>query len=245
MTDRARSEETGLRVVAYLRRSRWDDGYGLASQETEIIAWAARHEHQIVETFTDNGKSGTLPETRRPGLHDALQAVKEGRADGIVAHSQDRLARALHVQEAVLASVWEYGGRVFTVLDGEILRDDPDDPMRTFIRQVMAAVSELHVRQNVANMRRGKREKARQGGYVGGFSNRYGYRVLDGEYVPFPEEQEVIKRARQLRLKEGKTLQQIADLFNSEGVTTRVGGSWHPNSVRRIGRKGALHEDYK
>lgn len=122
-----------------------------------------------------------MPAADRPGLAEALSLIGPEGFDGLVVHSQDRLARALHVQEAVFAEVWRHGRRVYTALDGEIVQDDPDDPMRTFVRQVMGAVNELQRRQVIANMRRGRREKARQGGYTGGFARRYGYRLVKGQ----------------------------------------------------------------
>jgi hypothetical protein len=48
-----------------------------------------------------------------------------------------RLARALTVQKASLAVAWQAGGHVFTADAGEVLRDDPANPMRTALRQVV------------------------------------------------------------------------------------------------------------
>lgn len=222
-----------MNLVAYLRRSREDDGYGLASQETEIRRWANDRNHEIVTVCVDNGVGGSVPAADRPGLAEALSLIGPDGLDGLVVHSQDRLARALHIQEAVFAEVWRHGKYVYTTLDGEIAQDDPDDPMRTFVRQVMGAVNELQRRQVIANMRRGRREKARQGGYVGGFSKRFGYRLIDGAWIPHPGEQEAIQIARRLRA-EGLTLQGIADRLGQGGHQPSGGGKWHPATVRRL-----------
>ena len=222
-----------MHLAAYLRRSREDDGYGLASQESEIRRWAGDHNYEIVTVCIDNGVGGSVPAADRPGLAEALSLIGPDGLDGLVVHSQDRLARALHIQEAVFAEVWRHGKRVFTALDGEIVQDDPDDPMRTFVRQVMGAVNELQRRQVIANMRRGRREKARQGGYTGGFSNRYGYRLVKGEWVPVEAEQQVIRLATDLR-SDGRTLREIAEILGDQGHRPKGGGGWHPNSVRRL-----------
>ena len=56
----------------------------------------------------------------------------------------DRLARDLIVQETVLAEVKRLGGEVFSTSAAEAgyLSDDPDDPSRKLIRQVLGAVAE-------------------------------------------------------------------------------------------------------
>jgi DNA invertase Pin-like site-specific DNA recombinase len=222
-----------MHLAAYVRRSREDDGYGLASQETEIRQWAATHNHEVSAVCVDNGVGGNVPAADRPGLAEALSLLGTDELDGLIVHSQDRLARALHIQEAVFAEVWRHGKRIFTTLDGEIAQDDPDDPMRTFVRQVMGAVNELQRRQVIANMRRGRREKARQGGYVGGFTNKFGYELVKGEWAAVQEEQTAIRLAHRLR-REGRTLREIGEALSASGSRPKGGGAWHPNSVRRL-----------
>ena len=114
----------------------------------------------------DAGVSGTTDE--REGLTEALAAVRYNGADGLVVHTLDRLARSLTVQEAALQQVWSAGGRVFTVDQGEVLADDPEDPVRTFVRQVLGAVSQLEAGMIARRLRRGRQHKAEQGGYAFG-----------------------------------------------------------------------------
>src|SRR5215831_44175 len=123
------------RIVAYVRVSTANQALGdsTKAQEEAIRAWGAQHGYEIVAVRADNGRSGVLDETERPGLLAALNLIEDGEADALVVHRLDRLARALHVQEAVVARVWAVGGNVWEVVgEREVLRDDPDDPMRTF-----------------------------------------------------------------------------------------------------------------
>lgn len=58
-------------------------------------------------------------------------------AVGLVVRDLDRIGRTAETQEAILATVWAVRGhRVFTCA-GEVLADDPDDPMRRVMRQVV------------------------------------------------------------------------------------------------------------
>ncbi len=81
----------------------------------------------------------------RPGLGAALVALESGEAEGLIVHRLDRLARELHVQKVALAHAWNVGDHVcvFEVVEGEVPRDDPNDPHRRFLRQVVGAAAEL------------------------------------------------------------------------------------------------------
>jgi DNA invertase Pin-like site-specific DNA recombinase len=66
-----------------------------------------------------------------------LDRLADGTAEGLIVARLDRLARSLTVQEATLGLLWRRGATVFSADNGEVHADDPDDPMRTAIRQVM------------------------------------------------------------------------------------------------------------
>lgn len=78
----------------------------------------------------------------------------------------DRLARALTVHQAALATVWRFGGRLFTTESGEVMPDDPDDPMRTAMRQMAGVFAELEKRMLVKRLTDGRRRKAELGGFA-------------------------------------------------------------------------------
>ena len=238
-----------MRLVAYVRVStngQAIQGDSPAMQDEACRAWASANGHEVVAVLADNGLSGKLDVKDRPGLASALVEIKDGRADGLLVYSLDRLARELHVQEAVLAQVWAAGGRAFEATHGEVLPDDPDDPMRTFLRQVMGAASQLEASMIKARLRRGRRRKAQRGGYVGGSlrHRKYGSTLVrgeDGKYAwrPVPTEQTTIQRIGQLRAA-GKTGAAIARLLDAEGVTPPSGPQWHGVTVMRIAKREAM-----
>lgn len=224
-----------LRVVGYVRVSTANQALGdsLRAQEEVIRAWVAQGDHKVVGVCVDDGKSGTLGVTDRPGLLDALALIEEGQADALLIHRLDRLARALHVQEAVLGRVWRAGGRVIEVVgDREVLQDDPDDPMRTFVRQVMGAASQLDRGMVVARLQGGRRRRLAQGGYVGGWTG-YGF-VRDGATLaPNAAEQRTIDYMAQLR-GTGLSYRQVAMRLNADGIEAKQGGPWSHTSVRAV-----------
>jgi DNA invertase Pin-like site-specific DNA recombinase len=163
-----------VRLVGYPRistRGQVKTGASIPYQDREIRAWARRHGHRIVGMFPEEGRSGAPDLEDRAALTAAIDMIATAKAEGLVCYSLDRLAREITVQEAILAKVWEEaGGRVFTTDQGEVLRDDPDDPMRTAMRKMAGVMYELDRRLVVARLRRGRRLKAERGGFAGGGS---------------------------------------------------------------------------
>lgn len=89
----------------------------------------------------------------------------------------DRRARSLTIQEAVLGHVWRHSGTVFAVDTGAVQQDDPADPMRTFVRQVMGAAHQLERGLIAARMRAGRDLKTDRCGYAGFGSPPFGLRA--------------------------------------------------------------------
>lgn len=221
-------------AIGYLRVStdrQVEDGAGLEVQEAQVRQWAETHGHTLVAIYRDEGLSGTKDSVDRPALAQALTAL-EGSAAILVVPKLDRLARKLTVQEAVLAQAWKSGAAVWACDLGEILRDDPDDPMRTAMRQMVAVFSELEARMIAARMRAGRRNKAQKGGYAGYGSPRFGQRAEGRELVPDDAEQATIARLVELE-RGGRSLRDISRILNEEGRPPKRGGRWWPETVRR------------
>ena len=201
-------------LVGYPRvstRGQVKTGASIPFQDREIRAWARRNGHRIVGMFPEAGRSGALDLEDRVALTAAIDMIAGGKAEGLVCFSLDRLAREITVQEAILAKVWEeVGGRVLTTDQGEILRDDPNDPMRTAMRNMAGVMYELDRRLIVARLRRGRRLKAERGGFA-------------------------IRRLH----RGGLSVRKIADQLNAEQIPAKRGGAWHPTTVARVLRRRA------
>jgi DNA invertase Pin-like site-specific DNA recombinase len=209
-----------------------EEGFGLAVQEQAIRRWAKAGKHRLVAVERDEGVSGTVGAEGREGLSQALSAIASGRADALLVLRLDRLARELTVQEAVLAQAWRAGGRVFTVDSGEVLADDPADPMRTAMRQMMGVFAQLERGMIAARLRAGRRMKVEKGGYAFG-APPYGSRAKDGELTPDDAERDAIVLAVGLRRK-GASLRTICRALTEAGLVPRRGQTWHPTVVARI-----------
>lgn len=225
-----------MKIVAYLRVStdqQAEKGLGLEVQKQAIRTWATRNGHRIAEWCSDEGVSGGNGLDTREALATALATIKGGGAVGLVVYHLDRLARDLIVQETLLAEVKRLGGQVFSTATSEsaYLLDDPDDPSRKLIRQVLGAISEYEKSMISLRLRSGRRLKSQRGGYAYG-SPPMGYRSDEGFLVPDEREGLAVDRARELRA-EGKSLREIAEVLEREGHTSKRGGPWHPTTLGR------------
>jgi len=232
------------RLVAYLRVStieQAEHGFGLDSQRKAIQDAAKVLGARVVSWCIDQGKSGALDATERHGLAEALTLLRTGAADGLIVRDLDRLARAVTVQEALLAEVWcNRGAGVFTANPPqEVPRDDPDDPMRTAMREMAGVFAGLERRLISKRLRDGRKAKAAAGGHAIG-ATPYGWRSTrrsadnpNGALVPVPEEQVALARMLELSA-QGQSTRQIAAVLTAEKHPTKRGGSWSGPTVSRI-----------
>lgn len=221
--------------MAYVRVStdkQAERGFGLDVQKHAVKTWAKAHGHRLVLIACDEGISGTREAADRPGLTQALQALQERKAEALVVPRLDRLARSLSVQEAALAHGWRSGARVFSCDSGEVQADDPDDPMRTAMRQMMGVFSQLERSMLTARMRAGRKMKSEKGGYAYG-GPPLGFKAQDGSLVVDSDEQRTVNRIKELH-GEGRSLRAIATVLHAEGYTPKRSTRWHPQTLAAV-----------
>jgi DNA invertase Pin-like site-specific DNA recombinase len=235
-----------MRLVEYRRvstKGQARDGHGLKIQAADNRSYAAAHGHRIVKTFSDDGVKGALPAAERPGLKAALEMLANGAADGLLVGKLDRLARELTVQEATLAVIWrrechhcDGHKHVFESASGEVMADDPDDPMRTAMRQMVGVFAQLDKNMVVKRLRDGRKAKSAEGRKAVG-QYAYGYQGAgtgrERDAAPDDAEQAAVARIVDLRAA-GESYRSIAATLDSEGLSPRKAASWSAMSVRNI-----------
>lgn len=224
-----------MRLALYLRVStdrQAEKGQGLAVQEAACRDWAERNEHLVVAVYSDEGVSGSNDVDQRDQLPAALLALEDGLVGGILFARLDRLARQLTIQEAILGRIWGAGGRAFAADDGEVMEDDPDDPMRTAMRQMRGIFAQLDRAMIAKRLRDGRAMKGAKGGYAFG-SPHFGVLAEDGALRQAPAEQAVVDRILQLH-SSGASLREIAAALEHEGRPAKRGVRWYPMTVRRV-----------
>ncbi|GAA1377263.1 recombinase family protein [Streptomyces beijiangensis] len=228
-------EAIKMRLAGYIRVSTGSqlDGFGLEDQERIVRRWTRENGHKLAHLFIEKAVSGTIAGEDRPELAAALSWIEDKKAGGLVAPNLDRLARELVVQEAALAQVWKHDGKVFMADQGELLPDDPEDPMRTAMRQMMGVFAQLDRGMIVAKLRRGRRIKGEKGQYAYG-APPYGWAAHKKELTKEELEQAGRARARELRDEDELSYREIAAVLEAEEIRPKRGERWHPETVRRM-----------
>ena len=180
---------------------------------------------QVVAVLHEAAVTGTTDE--RPCFAEALVMVEQGEADAVIFASQSRLARDLMVQETLLFRAWGAGAEVHAADAGLI---DPDDAMRTFIRQILGAAAQLDKAMTVERLRKARAKKAERGGKAVG---QYPF-GLGGRHH---ERESVVLADIRARLTAGQSPQQIAAALNDlpyDDWRTRSGKPWTAANIARV-----------
>lgn len=225
------------RVVAYLRVStqqQAEHGLGLDVQRVTIREWAKGSGCRVVAWHADEGISGSNGLETRVGLYEALRAVEEGDADGLVVYRLDRLARDLVLQETLLARLWSLGASAYSTVDAEheSLVSGGDDPTRNLTRQILGAIAQYERALIVMRLRSGKLAKRVRGGYIGG-AVPYGYELHNDQLIPAPDELAAVELMRQMRA-DGSSLRTIIAELDRRGIPPKTGRAWYPTTVATI-----------
>jgi DNA invertase Pin-like site-specific DNA recombinase len=184
---------------------------------------------------SDEGQSGSNGLDDRRGLAEGLARIERGEATALVVYRLDRLARDLLLQETVHARLEAGGAAVLSVSEPSV---EGDDATRVLVRQLLGGIAQYERAVIRGRMMAGKAAKVASGGYGGG-RPAYGYKASGGALVANEDESAVLKKVISLR-QAGKSYRSIAAALSEAGVTTRSGGEWNPNQVRRIAQKAGV-----
>ena len=210
------------KAFAYLRVSGDSQvsGDGFPRQQKAIRDYAAENGLRIVDTFREEGITGTRETMDRPAWRDMMTALHSDGVKTVIIEKLDRLSRKLMVQEAAIAEMEKHGFKLNSVHEPDLMSDDPT---RIAFRQMRGVFAQYDKSQIVLKLR-GTRERKRQ--QTGRCEGRKPYGDREGEL-------EVIRQIRRLR-SEGAGYQTIAAKLNELGISPRSGRRWHPFTIRQI-----------
>lgn len=143
------------RVALYVRVS--TDGQTVQNQLGELRQVAERHGWEIVQTYSDEGISGTKGREGRPEFDKLLKAIARREVDLVAAWSVDRLGRSLKDLVSLLSDLQAKGVDLFLLQQGL----DTSTPSGRAMFQMLGVFSEFEaamirdrVRSGVARARR-------------------------------------------------------------------------------------------
>lgn len=172
---------TKTRVAIYTRVSSEEqiDGYSLAAQHEITSKFADSKGWQVVKVYEERGRSGKS--TLRPEFQAMMHDASLKMFDAILIHKLDRFSRSLL---DVLLSIKALNERNIVLVSASEPMLDFSTPQGKLMAVVMAAFAEWYLDNLRDEIKKGKRERARQGDWNGTLS--YGYTTpkrLEAELV--------------------------------------------------------------
>ena len=165
------------------------DGFSLDAQKEKLRRYAEFQEFTIAAEYSDEGKSGKNIEGR-PEFQCMLSDIASGKdnVEYVLVFKLSRFGRNAADVLSSLQLMQDYGVNLICVEDGI---DSSKDSGKLMI-SVLSAVAEIERENILVQTMEGRKQKAREGKWNGGFAP-YGYELVDGELKIAEDEAEIIR----------------------------------------------------
>ncbi|PWK67186.1 putative transposase of IS4/5 family DUF4096 [Streptomyces sp. CG 926] len=226
-----------LRAVDYLRVSTEEQakGYGVAYSGKKTTRYIARKSWDHVDTYTDEGVSGSLEAAHRPGLNRLMtNARRTPRPFDIVVVNEGRAIG--RVGRAFWRWVWELEDLGVYV---GVVEDDYDNSTSEGRKKMRRDADYAETEYEVIRKRTqgGLQEKAEDGGWPGG-TPPYGYEIAcrgqkgKSHLVQCEREVMILRAMWGLVVEDGMNTNELAERLNVLGLLTRSGAPWSAANAR-------------
>ena len=215
------------RVVGYVRVSsdqQADAGHSLEAQRDRMAHFALAQGFELVAIEVDAGESaGSL---ERPGLQRALGRLDSFEASALLVVKLDRLTRSIRDLGELIDTYFKDGQNGLISMSESI---DTSSAGGRLMLNILMSVAQWE-RETICERTKAVMQHLKAAGkFTGGFPP-YGWRVADGELVEDPDEQAVIRTARELRA-HGVSLRNIAKQLP---VNPNTGNPFSPSMIARM-----------
>ena len=205
----------GKKCVLYVRVSTamQVDGYSLDGQKNMLKQFAEREGMEIINIYEDAGKSGKSIEGR-PAFQQMILDIQNGLSiNYVVVYKLSRFGRNAADVLNSLEELQTYDVNLISLEEGI----DSSQTTGKLLISLLSAISEIERENIIEQTMNGRREKARQGGWNGGFAP-YGYNLVNGELEVAEDEAEAIKLIFEMYTKKDYGIEKIAKEMNLMGI---------------------------
>ena len=194
------------------------EGYSLDAQKDKLRKYAEYQEMSIVGEYSDEGKSGKSVEGR-PQFKQMLADIESGKdnVDYVLVFKLSRFGRNAADVLSSLQKMQDYGVNLICVEDGI---DSSKDAGKLMI-SVLSAVAEIERENILVQTMEGRRQKAREGRWNGGFAP-YGYELVNGELIIAEDEAEIIRIIYDKFVNTTMGMAAIAAFLNNSGYKKKL-----------------------
>ena len=227
-----------MRAALYARVSTEDqakEGFSLDAQIKRMEAYCRVRGWEVAGVYRDEGFSGRSIE--RPEY--ARMMSESDSWDLLLVLKMDRIHRN-SVNFTLMMERLRAGGKEFNSIQDKF---DTTTAMGRFVMDIMQRIAQLESEQIGERVKLGMTFKAKGGDCHLGSAHPYGYAYDGGELVVVEEEAAAVRMMYDMRIR-GSTLKDISDFLNSEGIPTKKGARWSPQTVSSI-LKNPLYAGYR
>ena len=227
---------SGKKCVLYPRVSTemQVDGFSLDGQKNSLRRFADREEMEIVNIYEDAGKSGKSIDGR-PAFKQMLFDIENGlEIEYVLVYKLSRFGRNAADILNSLEHIQSFGVNLICIEEGI----DSSQTSGKLLISVLSAVAEIERENIIEQTMNGRKEKARQGGWNGGFAP-YGYFLKDKQLFIQENEAEAVRMIFDKFANTKMGFTKIAKYLNLQGIEkiSRANGSltqWSTHFVRMI-----------
>lgn len=198
----------------------------MSRQIEDCRRYAERCGYVVEEVYVDDDISAWSGRPR-PQFERMLNDLRARRIGAVVAWHLDRLTRHPRELEAFIDLCDELRVELGCVT-GEV---DLGSHIGRLTARMLGGLARYESDHKSERIRRKHEEIAAKGGVSGGGSRPYGY---EPDKVTIRAAEAAIVRECAARLLAGEPVRSIAKDLNGRGVTSASGGTWSPQSLRRI-----------
>lgn len=194
------------------------DGFSLDAQRDRLKKYADFQDMTVVREYSDEGKSGKNIEGRT-AFRQMMQDIESGKdqVSFVLVFKLSRFGRNAADVLSSLQKMQDYGVNLICVEDGI---DSSKDSGKLMI-SVLSAVAEIERENILVQTMEGRRQKAREGKWNGGFAP-YGYELVGGELKIAEDEAEVIRQIFDRYIHTSMGVAAVADWLNDHGYRKKT-----------------------
>ena len=211
--------EKRTKCVIYIRVSseRQVEGFSLDGQKRELVEYAKAKGYEVEAVYVEEGRSGKNIEGREEFQKMVYDVTRPDSAVGYVLVF--KLSRFGRNTRDILNSInllQKYGVNLLTKEEGL----DSSTTMGNMLIAILGTIAEMERENIITQTMLGREEKARQGGWNGGFAP-FGYDVVDERLVT-NEYSYIVKMIFDKYVNEGLGIKGVVDYLNKNGIKKPV-----------------------
>lgn len=216
------------RAVIYARYSPGPNqrDESIEGQLRECKEVAKKHGLMVIHEYVDKRMSGTNDD--RPSFQRMLRDADRGLFDVVITWKTDRFARNRYDSAIYKQRLKKNGVKILLAKE-----HIPDGPEGIILESMLEGMAEYYSANLSQNIRRGQRENALEGKFIGG-TIPLGYKLdKDKRFVIDVEKAPIVREIFERYVK-GESIITICNDLNDRGYTTARGRSFTRSSLHRI-----------